>query len=91
MNNIIKALNLTEGLVLTLEKLPDRIEFEAIVLLSDSSEKKNDDCFLNVCPLKISCGNCNDICDCVGPAGYISLDDCHPYSDCSANNCRPVQ
>jgi len=86
MNNIIKALNLTEGSVLTLEKLPDRMEFEAITLLSgnDTHKSQNDD----PCGLYLECTVCLD--ENCHPR-YISLDDCHPYNTCSANNCRPVQ
>lgn len=80
-NNAIKALNLTEGEVLTLEKMSDRMEFEAFMVMP---ETKGGDCSCFVafympieCPLKDACGELSiDPCDCKGPVGYI---ECHPY------------
>ncbi len=76
MNNIIKSLNLTEGEVLTLEKMADRMEFETFAGLPDT---RTADCtclaglYIPVdCPFK----GVIDPCDCKGPHGYI---DCHPY------------
>ena len=74
MNNIIKALNLTEGAVLTLEKMADRMEFEAIAAMADSGYNKNDTCATNVCTIYFTCTNCNDVPDC-----YPRYINCHPY------------
>jgi|GEM_PF-1597656 hypothetical protein len=87
MNSIIKALNLTDGAVLTLEKLPDRMEFEALVSMVSSIDKGNNTCPHDICLIDLTCGNCNDTCDCVGPTGYIN---CRPFTVCPSNNCRPV-
>lgn len=55
MNKIITALNLTEGAVLTLEKIPDRMEFEALTILAGeaTAEKK-------ICGINGSCSVCPD-------------------------------
>lgn len=87
MKNMIKALNLTGGAVLTLEKMEDRMEFEALAAMVSSIDKANDSCPANVCWIDITCGNCNDTCDCVGPTAYVN---CRPYTDCASNHCRPV-
>jgi hypothetical protein len=81
-NSIIKSLNLTDGEVLTLEKLADRMEFEAFSGVA-GMQKEGD---INICIPNITCGNCLDCpdlchsilnpCDCDGPVGYIN---CHPY------------
>jgi len=55
MNNIIKSLNLTEGSVLTLEKLPDRIEFEAIAVMAGYGVTEK-----TICGIKIDCTVCTD-------------------------------
>lgn len=81
MNSIIKSLNLTDGAVLTLEKMADRMEFEALALIPES---RSGDCscllsiYLNSdCPLNGACPEFTiDPCDCKGPVGYIN---CHPY------------
>ena len=80
--SIITALNLTDGEVLTLEKMADRMEFEAFAMMPDATRTGYCTCYigLNVpidCPLKGACGELSlDPCDCKGPHGYI---DCHPY------------
>lgn len=75
-NNIIKSLNLTDGEVLTLEKLADRMEFEAFSGLSAMEIDKT----INVCLFKFDCGDCMDcgvlVCDCDGPVGYFN---CRPF------------
>ncbi len=55
MDNIIKALNLTEGEVLTLERLEDRMEFEALAILAGQSAAER-----TVCGIKINCTVCPD-------------------------------
>ncbi len=87
MKNIIKALNLTDGAILTLEKMEDRMEFEALAAMVTGANKGNTDCPADYCLLYVTCGNCNDTCDCVGPTAYVN---CHPYTDCPSNYCRPV-
>jgi len=99
--NIIKSLNLTTGEVLTLEKAKDRMEFEALPIMSipqsrcglliggdDNSCKCdlgnyeqpcNSYCSPDSCYVDVPVIPCIDDCDCVGPHGYISHDDCHPY------------
>ncbi len=74
MNNIIKSLNLTEGEVLTLEKMSDRMEFEAFAGIPETRDASCE-CFAMIyvdipCPFK------GVTCDCDGPHGYIN---CHPY------------
>jgi len=55
MKNIIVALNMTEGAVLTLEKMPDRMEFEALAgLLEPESPDKG------ICIIKVHCDVCPD-------------------------------
>jgi hypothetical protein len=82
-NSIIKSLNLTDGEVLTLEKLADRMEFEAFSGVAGMLKEGD----INICLPAINCGNCLDCpdlchsfdltpCDCDGPVGYIN---CHPY------------
>ncbi len=73
MKNIIKALNLTEGAVLTLERLEDRMEFESVLLLAgqaDGNKSVNPD----PCGIYIDCTVCLD--ENCHPR-YIN---CHPYT-----------
>ena len=74
-NSIIKSLNLTDGEVLTLEKLADRMEFEAF-----SGAAGVEECNVDMCGIYVDAGDCLDcgtlVCDCDGPVGYIN---CHPY------------
>jgi len=93
MNNIIKALNLTDGAVLTLEKMPDRMEFEAVMTMLSSGESHNkENCLSDTCTILIVCKNCYDYCECVGPKNYsVTPDNCRPYTTCDSNDCRPVQ
>ena len=80
MNNIIKALNLTEGAVLTLEKMEDRMEFEAMAVIAGLQNiQKGDPCATDTCWLYVECKNCWDVCDCKGPVRYINQDECRPY------------
>lgn len=72
MNRIIKSLNLNEGAVLTLEKLEDRMEFEAILIMAgqgDANKGGNPD----PCLINIVCTVCLD--EQCHPR-YIN---CHPY------------
>ena len=65
MNNIIKALNLTEGAVLTLEKMEDRMEFEAMAVMAGLNEaQKNGE--KTICGIHIDCSvcpNCPSLCE----------------------------
>jgi hypothetical protein len=80
MNNIITALNLTEGAVLTLEKMPDRLEFEALaVMLGQGTGEKG------VCAIKIECTvcpDCSSLCT-------ICLTDCSSYGLACPNKAQP--
>lgn len=84
MNDIIKSLNLTDGTVLTLERLSDRLEFEAFSAVAGMEKGNNDDaCSMDVCAIYVECllkDPCPrfeiNTCDCDGPHGYIN---CHPY------------
>ncbi len=74
INSIIQSLNLTEGEVLTLEKMADRMEFEAFAGLA---ETRTGDCTcLAGIYLPMDCPFKGVPCDCDGPVGYIN---CHPY------------
>lgn len=79
MKNIIKSLNMTEGAFLTLEKLSDRMEFEAVAAACGMSETQEPLCAIySECSTKDPCG-IYDIwichCDCPGVA----------YSGCAFN------
>ena len=87
MNNIIKALNLNEGEVLTLEKMEDRMEFEAMAVMAGLYNMQKtaspDPCGIHdVCTVCLDSSGCSP--------RYISQEHCHPYTDCHSNNCRPV-
>lgn len=81
MNSIIKSLNLTDGAVLTLKKLADRMEFDAFAVMPESRMGECS-CYAAIyveipCPLDGACPEFSlDPCDCNGPHGYIN---CHPY------------
>ena len=87
-NNIIKALNLTEGDVLTLEKLADRMEFSAFAGLEDINKWGIETCSdkgttlcLTYSECLIDCENFSfHPCSCDGPVGYIPSSVCHPYT-----------
>lgn len=81
MNNIIKSLNLTEGSVLTLEKLNDRIEFESFVIMKGTRPICEPD---DWCGIDVHCTVCLDE-DC--HPRYVA---CSPYTTCPDNDCRPV-
>lgn len=94
--SIIESLNLTAGDILTLEKAKDRMEFEALPVMV-IEEKASGHC-KEYCPClrQGDFDDCKrfcfiDACDCTGPVGYIPQNDCHPYTVCPGNNCRPVQ
>ena len=59
MNNIIKALNLTEGAVLTLEKMDDRMEFEAMAVMAGLGDLQNNG-EKGICGFKDTCEVCSD-------------------------------
>ena len=87
--SIIKSLNLADGDILILEKAKDRMEFEALPVMSIVMELKGNG------PCKCWAGYLCDEwcvidvpCDCKGPVGYFN---CRPFTDCPSNNCRPVQ
>ena len=96
---ILKSLNLTVGEVLTLEKAKDRLEFEVLPVFNiqqreSCGTKGHGPCVCltgNYCDehCVIDCDSL--VCKCKGPVGYIPQDDCHPYTNCPNNNCRPVQ
>ena len=67
MNSVIKSLNLTEGAVLTLERLNDRIEFETVVVVS-GQRYIEDPCLIH--------GDCTVCLDTECHPRYIN---CHPY------------
>ena len=74
MNNIIKALNLTDGAVLTLEKMEDRMEFEAIAVmagLQNAQKGFNED----PCGAYFTCKVCWDS----DGECYPRYVNCHPY------------
>jgi hypothetical protein len=72
--DIIKSLNLTGGEVMTLEKMEDRMEFEAMPMRGVGGC----DCYFGalVTTPCINCPNLLSPCSCDGPVGYIN---CHPY------------
>lgn len=80
MKNIIKALNLTEGAVLTLERLEDRMEFEALaVLIGQGAGDKT------ICAIKVDCTvcpDCSSLCT-------ICLTDCTAYGLACPNKAQP--
>lgn len=55
MNSFIRSLNLNEGAVLTLEKLEDRMEFEALVGAAGYADVEK-----TVCIFKVNCTVCPD-------------------------------
>lgn len=83
MNNIIKSLNMTEGAFLTLEKLSDRMEFEAFAAACVTTGGPEVLCGIYTgCPMKDPCGiyditTCH--CDCPGVS----------YSGCAVNKPEP--
>jgi hypothetical protein len=76
-NRVIRSINFNGGEVLTLEKMPDRMEFEAFSIMTER---------LNECTCYVGsytslpCIDCPNLtinpCSCDGPVGYIN---CHPY------------
>jgi hypothetical protein len=82
--NILKSLNLTDGEVLTLEKLNDRMEFQALSPVAGMEKGGEvDQCVFYIHIDCFDCLNCPSLCssvlnpcDCDGPVGYIN---CHPY------------
>lgn len=74
--SIIKALNLTDGEVLTLEKMQDRMEFEAFPGLPGPRQEAN----IDVCAIFAANDFCQLFlpCACDNPMGYTI--DCNPYT-----------
>jgi hypothetical protein len=86
-NSIIKSLNLTDGEVLTLDKLTDRLEFEAFSGVAGAETNDADLCGFYIddsgCP---DCLDCPELspsilnpCDCDGPVTYTAPHPCGPY------------
>jgi hypothetical protein len=90
----IKALNLTEGEVITLEKADERKELEAIMYMVSDIQKDtcvgnsgDSGCGINVCVTNsCSCdgAKCTDCYDCFLDVicdckGPVGYIDCHPY------------
>jgi hypothetical protein len=85
IKRIIKSLNLTDGEVLTLEKLADRMEFEMFSGIAGMQKEAN----IDVCGIFVTgehclnCENyvlphCSTVCECDSPMGYTI--DCNPYT-----------